>query len=46
MKADLMRKSRAVEIENAVAPLGIVVAKEMPIRLQIEKHIQTKAISK
>ena len=46
MKADLMRKSRAVEIENAVAPLGIVVAKEMPIRLQIEKHIQTKSISK
>ena len=34
-----MRRSRAVEIENQVAPFGLVVAKEMPIRLVLEKRI-------
>ena len=29
----------AVEIENEVAPFGLVVAKEMPIRLVLEKRI-------
>jgi len=41
VKSELMRRSRAVEIENAVAPYGLVVAKEMPIRLALEKKIQT-----
>lgn len=39
VKAELMRRSRAVEIENEVAPFGLVVAKEMPIRLVLEKRI-------
>ena len=39
MKAELMRRSRTVEIENEVAPFGLVVAKEMPIRLVLEKRI-------
>jgi predicted membrane protein len=39
LKAELMRRSRAIEIENAVAPYGLVVAKEMPIRIPIEKKI-------
>ena len=46
LKSDLMRRSRAVEIENGVAPYGLLVAKEMPIRLQIEKHIKTQTTSK
>ena len=39
-------KKYEVEIENGVAPYGLLVAKEMPIRLQIEKHIKTQTISK
>jgi hypothetical protein len=39
LKAELMRRSRAIEIENAVAPFGLVVAKEMPIRIPLEKKI-------
>jgi predicted membrane protein len=39
MKSDLMKRSRAIEIENAVAPYGLVVAKEMPIRIPLEKKI-------
>ena len=39
VKAELMRRSRTVEIENEVAPFGLVVAKEMPIRLVLEKRI-------
>ena len=39
VKAELMRRSRAVEIENQVAPFGLAVAKEMPIRLVLEKRI-------
>lgn len=41
LKTVLMQRSRAVEIENEVAPYGLVVAKEMPIRIQIEKRIKT-----
>ena len=36
-----MRRSRATEVENAMAPYGLVVAKEMPIRIQIENKIKT-----
>jgi predicted membrane protein len=39
LKAELMKRSRAIEIEEAVAPYGIVVAKEMPIRIPLEKKI-------
>ncbi len=39
LKSDLMRRSRAVEIQEAVAPYGIVVSKEMPIRIPLEKKI-------
>jgi hypothetical protein len=39
LKSDLMRRSRAVEIQDAVAPYGIVVSKEMPIRIPLEKKI-------
>jgi len=38
IKSELMRRSRAIEIENEVAPYGLVVAKEMPIRLVLEKR--------
>jgi predicted membrane protein len=38
-KADLMRRSRALEIEKAMEPYGLSVAKEMPIRIPIEKRI-------
>jgi predicted membrane protein len=41
LKAELMRRSRAIEIENAVAPFGLVVAKEMPIRIPLEKKIDS-----
>lgn len=46
VKADLMRRSRAVEIENAVAPYGLAVAKDMPVRLQIENKFSTKNLNK
>lgn len=39
VKAELMQKSGALQIETAVAPYGLLVAKEMPIRLQIENRI-------
>ena len=39
IKSELMRRSRATEVENAMAPYGLVVAKEMPIRIQIENKI-------
>ena len=39
LKAELMKRSRAIEIQEAVAPYGIVVAKEMPIRIPLEKKI-------
>ena len=39
LKSDLMRRSEAIEIEQAVAPYGLIVAKEMPIRLALEKTI-------
>lgn len=42
LKSDLMRRSEAIEIEQAVAPYGLIVAKEMPIRLALEKTIQQK----
>jgi hypothetical protein len=38
VKAELMQKSGAVQIETAVAPYGLMVAKEMPVRIQIEKR--------
>ena len=38
LKAELMQKSGAVQIENAVEPYGLAVGKEMPIRIQIEKR--------
>ena len=41
IKSELMRRSRATEVENAMAPYGLVVAKEMPIRIQIENKIKT-----
>ena len=40
IKSELMRRSRATEVENAMAPYGLVVAKEMPIRIQIENKIK------
>ena len=40
LKSDLMRRSRAVEIQDKVAPYGLVVAKEMPIRLTKENRIK------
>ncbi len=43
LKADLMRRSRAVEIQDKVAPYGLVVAKEMPVRLVQENKIQNHA---
>jgi len=43
LKADLMRRSRAVEIQDKVTPYGLVVAKEMPIRLVQENKIQNHA---
>lgn len=46
VKADLMRRSRAVEVENAMLPYGVVVAKEMPIRLPLEKKITIKSTQK
>lgn len=39
VKSDLMRRTRAIEIQNAVAPYGLIVAKEMPMRLVLEKKL-------
>jgi sensor histidine kinase YesM len=39
-KAELMYRSEATQIENAMAPYGLVVAKTMPLRVQIEKHFK------
>ena len=41
LKSDLMRRSRAVEIQDKVAPYGLMVAKEMPVRLALENKIKT-----
>jgi hypothetical protein len=35
-----MRRGRAEQIENAMKPFGLVVAKEMPIHIPIENRIQ------
>ncbi len=43
LKSELMRRSRAVEIQDKVAPYGLVVAKEMPIRLVKENRIQNQS---
>ena len=40
-KAELMFRSEATQIENAMAPYGLLVAKTMPLRIQIEKHFKT-----
>lgn len=39
LKAELMRSSRAEQIENAMKPFGLGVAKEMPIHIPIENKI-------
>lgn len=44
-KADLMRRNLSVEIEKAMEPYGLVAAKEMPIRIAIEKRIITKQVT-
>jgi len=41
IKSELMRRSRAIEVQNAMEPYGLVVSKEMPIRLAIENKIKT-----
>ena len=46
LKSDLMRRSRAVEIQEKVAPYGLVVSKEMPIRLTKENKIQNQSQNK
>ena len=47
LKSDLMRRSsRAVEIQDKVAPYGLVVSKEMPIRLTKENKIQNQSQNK
>ena len=42
LKSDFMRRSRAVEVQDKVAPYGLAVAKEMPIRFVKENRIQDK----
>ena len=39
VKTDLMRKGEAIQIETAMEPYGLVVMKDMPIRLAIENKI-------
>ena len=39
LKAELMRRSRAEQIENAMKSTGLGVAKEMPIHIPIENRI-------
>ena len=46
LKSDLMKRSRAVEIQDKVAPYGLVVAKEMPVRLVLENKIKTNTQNK
>ena len=41
IKSELMRRSRAIEVQTAMEPYGLVVSKEMPIRLAIENKIKT-----
>jgi len=41
VKSDLMRRTRAIEIQNAVAPYGLMVAKEMTMRLVLERKINS-----
>ena len=40
-KADLMKHSRALEIEKAMEPYGLEVAKETPMRIPLEKRVFT-----
>jgi hypothetical protein len=42
-KAELMRRSRSLEIEKAMEPYGLVAAKDMPIRVPIEKRVITNS---
>jgi predicted membrane protein len=42
LKADLMRRSRADQIEAAMLPFGLKVAAEMPVRIPIEKKFNTQ----
>ena len=44
LKADLMRRSRAEQIENAMKFTGLGVAKEMPIHIPIENQIPVPEI--
>jgi len=39
IKADLMRRSRAAQIENAMQPYGLGVSLKMPIHIPIENRI-------
>ena len=41
VKAELMRRSQADQIENAMKPYGLAVAKETPMRIPIIKKIVT-----
>jgi len=36
-----MRRSQADQIENAMKPYGLIVAKEMPIRVPLENKVIT-----
>jgi hypothetical protein len=38
LKADLMLKSEAINIEKAMAPYGLQVSKDMAIRMPLEKR--------
>jgi hypothetical protein len=38
LKADLMLKSEAINIEKAMAPYGLQIAKDMSIRIPLEKR--------
>jgi len=39
-KSDLMKYTRALEIQNKVASYGLMVAKEIPVRLALENKIK------
>jgi len=40
LKADLMLKSEAINIEKAMAPYGLQIAKDMSIRIPLEKRFE------
>jgi hypothetical protein len=47
IKAELMRKSRAAQIENAMQPYGLGVSLKMPIHIPIENKIpQSQTLTK